>query len=112
MVSPFVGSDDPTPDLPAFHLASPPNLAGMDGGSAKHRRHLTAAGWLVAGLGVVVAVGLMIGSQAVWIAALVLLLLILMGAFAIPRNVERLNVPPGMTNAPGDITKHEREDRD
>jgi cyanate permease len=85
----------------------------MDGGSAKHRRgHLTPIGWLVAALGVAVVVGFLVDSQAVWITALVLLLLAVMGAFAIPRNVERLEVPPGMPNAPGDITEHERERRD
>jgi membrane protein implicated in regulation of membrane protease activity len=83
----------------------------MDGDSAKHRRHLalTPAGWVVAALGVAVVVGFVLGSEAVWIAALVLLLLALIGAIGIPRNVERLEVPPGMPNAPGDITEHERE---
>jgi membrane protein implicated in regulation of membrane protease activity len=86
----------------------------MGGDSATHRRRLalTPAGWLVAALGIAVVVGLVIGSQAVWIAALVLLLLALLGAFAIPRNVQQLEVPPGMPNAPGDITEHERERRD
>jgi hypothetical protein len=52
------------------------------------------------------------GSKLLWIAPLVVLLLVLMGALAIPRNVRDLNVPPGFTNAPGDITEHERDRRD
>jgi uncharacterized membrane protein YoaK (UPF0700 family) len=79
----------------------------------RHRlARLTPAGWLVIGLVVVAAIGFVIGTPAVWIVALVILLLVLMAAFAIPRNVERLNVPPGFTNAPGDVTHREREQED
>jgi hypothetical protein len=44
----------------------------------------------------------------------VLFLLASMGAFAVPRNVERLNVPPWLPNmtVTGDATGHDREDRD
>lgn len=86
----------------------------MSGGPVKRRRRigLTPIAWVLLGLAIAVGVGMAIGSQPVWIAALVLFLLALMGAFAIPRNVQRLNVPPGMPNVPGDITQHDEEHQD
>ena len=67
----------------------------------------------MAGLVVVVIVGLVIGLEVLWIAGVVVLLLLLMGAFAVPQNVQRLNVPPwGFFNAPGDVTHRDRERRD
>lgn len=56
--------------------------------------------------------GILIGLQALWIAALVVLLLLLIGAFGVPRGVERLNFPPAFTNAPGEITTRDPEDGD
>lgn len=83
------------------------------GGLKHHGRFaLTPIGWLVIALGVAVIVGFAIGVKVLWIAALVILLLVLLGAFAVPRNVERLNVPPGMLNMAGDVTRHERERED
>jgi hypothetical protein len=85
----------------------------MSGGpfGRHHRARLKPVGWILLGLAVIVVIGFAIGSKPLWIAALVVLLLVLLGAL-IPRNVQDLNVPPGMTNAPGDITEHERERRD
>jgi hypothetical protein len=74
-------------------------------------RRLTPAAWVLIALVVAVAVGLATGTQALWIAALVVLLFILMGAFAIPRNVQRLNIPPFLPNARGDETTHDDEGR-
>jgi hypothetical protein len=73
---------------------------------------LRPVAWLIVGLAATAVVGFAIGSNALSIPAIVLLVLVLMGAFAISRNVHDLNVPPGMTNLPGDVTKHERERRD
>jgi hypothetical protein len=79
----------------------------------RHRRaHLKPVAWFALGLLVLVGIGFAIGSNALWIAALVVFLLLVMGAIAIPRNVHDLNVPPGMTNAPGDVTEDERESWD
>jgi hypothetical protein len=76
-----------------------------------HRARLRPIGWFLLGLAALAVIGFAIGSKPVWVAGLVVLLLVLLGTL-IPRNVQDLNVPPGMTNAPGDITKHERERRD
>jgi hypothetical protein len=86
----------------------------MRAGRLKHHGRFapTRLGWLVVALGVAVIVGLAIGLKVLWLAALVVLLLLLLGAFAIPRNVHDLNVPPGMPNMPGDVTRHERESED
>jgi Flp pilus assembly protein TadB len=86
----------------------------MSGTSAtRHRRaRLKPVVWFVLVLAVLVVIGFAIGSKVLWIAPLVVLLLVLIGAFGIPRNVHDLNVPPGFTNAPGDITEHERDRRD
>jgi hypothetical protein len=71
---------------------------------------LTPLGWVTAICVVVGIVGLAIGFSKLWIVALAILLVALMMAIGIPRNVRDLNVPPGFTNAPDDLEPHD-EDR-
>lgn len=41
-----------------------------------------------------------------WIAAVVLVAVAVWLAFGTPKYVQDLNVPPGMPNEPGDVTRH------
>jgi hypothetical protein len=76
------------------------------------RGHVTAFAWLLLGLLVAVVVGYALGLKPLWIGALVVFLLLSLGAFAVPRNVQSLNVPPWLPNMTGDETGHDREDED
>ena len=79
----------------------------------RHRKgRVTPFARVLLGLLVAVAVGFAIGSQPLWIAALVVFLLASMGAFAVPRNVQRLNVPPWLPNMTGDEAGRDREHED
>lgn len=70
---------------------------------------MTPFAWLLLGLLVATVVGFAIDVRPLWIAALVVFLLLSMGVFAVPRNVERLDVPPWLPNITGDETGRDRE---
>lgn len=64
---------------------------------------------LVVALGLGLA-GVITGSTTMWIVAVIVVLVAVVLAIGIPINVQRLDVPPGMPNAPGDVTRHYEEE--